>query len=507
MKNYKNFVWSLALAALFSACSSDDDVKTEEVIEVSYPMELTVTFPEMNDGFQHTGWDNATLMALRTDTRGVDKSELKKEASDVFVGTTVDQLDEYSDLALFYPASASTVATSDTMTQALCVALQQGTLADLANHDYAWGKYDGAEPTSAVSMTPVMSLAKFQFQLADGASLSSISQIIITATSGELYSNGVFDMTSGKFITLEAGSVVVKNDAGLSDEVYAAFFPEEEGVSLHFTLTTKDGKAYEGECSQTVVFEAGASYEFAPVVCASLPAARVGDYFYSDATWSSVWNPAKKCVGIVFALDDAQGNLNTSAEASVHGRVVALKDCVEKVTWSLTSGDVEAIANYSVLQDTMTIGSLPYFEGESDSFFSDVKAEQLNQVEVDPVSGRVLKWYTQGALSHWDGEEASSHIHHNISQYPAATWCFNDRYGFYGWYLPSAGELALLWALQNLDVIGEESHEGFVDLEKFGYWSSTECNEGYAWYINFYSGIVYSSSKKSGYNCRPMLRF
>jgi hypothetical protein len=73
--------------------------------------------------------------------------------------------------------------------------------------------------------------------------------------------------------------------------------------------------------------------------------------------------------------------------------------------------------------------------------------------------------------------------------------------------LPSVGELALLYTLQNSGFISNDKQKNYKDFEHFGYWSSTECGEDEAWYVNFYSGIVTGNSKMSTYNIRTVIRF
>ena len=77
----------------------------------------------------------------------------------------------------------------------------------------------------------------------------------------------------------------------------------------------------------------------------------------------------------------------------------------------------------------------------------------------------------------------------------------------YGWYLPSAGELALLWTLHRSGFICNETHEVFEDFDEFGYWTSTEYDEGNVWYINFWSGMITKNSKASAYCVRPVILF
>ncbi len=55
-------------------------------------------------------------------------------------------------------------------------------------------------------------------------------------------------------------------------------------------------------------------------------AAKVGDYFYSDGTWSSVYDNSKTLVGLVFSTVPSASD---ATAGYTHGYVMALKDCVD----------------------------------------------------------------------------------------------------------------------------------------------------------------------------------
>ena len=125
-----------------------------------------------------------------------------------------------------------------------------------------------------------------------------------------------------------------------------------------------------------------------------------------------------------------------------------------------------------------------------------------------PIScGEISAWYSQGALADFDGEGNTQKTVGISGVYYAANYCMNYGRGLYGWYLPSAGELALLWAIHRTDIICNETHSVFKDLKEFGYWTSTEYDESNIWYVNFLSGMVTKNSKASSYNVRPVIRF
>ena len=496
----------LTLATLFVACKDDDEVV--EIVE-TYPVELSISFSEKDADFQCPDWnENGTIAALRTDIRNADKLLLTSSDGETFRATSEEELTAYSKFAFLYPASASTVSSSDTLTQVLYVDKQDGTLDGLADFDYAWGTYSydkNSESYASTSvLTSLMSFCKFQFA-ENGRPIERISQVIITSPTDSLHVVGKLNLSDGSITSQNRGSMIIRNAQGLSGEVYAAFFPTE--TALHFTISTMDGKIYESIIPEVVEFKAGDAFIHTEIACTALEPARIGDYYYSDATWSSMLDESKKCVGIVYALNDANGDLDKNLSESAHGRVVALQDCADKVAWGVSSDDMDNLENQTVLRDTMYVGSLPYLNGTSNSFFSEDAKEKLDGVQIDESTGQIIRWYSAGALSDFDGEEHTLQIAKSTGSFYAAPFCQKYGQGLYGWYLPSAGELALLWSLHRTGLICNEKHSVFKDFKPFGYWTSTECDGGSVWYINFWSGMITKNSKVSSYNCRPVICF
>ena len=476
-----------ALAALFVACNDDEVTITE-----TYPVELSISLPDKEQNFRYQGWnENQEVATFRTDNRSADKLILSL-SNEIYTAISEDEIDENTKFSFLFPASASTASASDTLTQVLYVNNQEGTLDGLAGFDYAWGTYtydmDAEDYASTTVLTPLVSFCRFGFMY-DGSPLKRISQVVITSPTDSLHVVGELNLLDGSVTSRNRGSMIVRNSQGLEGEVYAAFFPTE--TALHFTISTVDGKNYEALLPETVNLKAGESFVCSDIACTELPPAQMGDYYYSDATWSSLLDESKTCVGIVYA----------------EGRAVAVRDAAEEVTWSIISEDLEGIANQTVLQDTMYIGSLPYWEGTSDSFFSDDALELLDGVKLNSSTGEISAWYSQGALSDFDGQENTLQILENGGTCYASINCRDYGKGLYGWYLPSAGELTLLWTLHRSGIICNETHGVFEDFKPFGYWTSTEFDETNVWYINFWSGMITKNSKASLYNVRPVIQF
>lgn len=357
---YKNklLLTLLAWTMLLVACNDSDE--TTEMTE-TYPVELSISFPQKDQTFQYQGWNgNREIAALRTDTRYANKLILSYSGEDTYIAESEKEITEYTKFAFLYPASASTVATSDTLTQMLYIDRQNGTLDGLIDFDYFWGTYaynsDKENDSSTCVMNSLMSFCKFRFTY-NGQPVEQISQVIITSPTDSLHVASKLNLSDGSITSQKRGSIVLQNTQGLAGEIYAALFPTE--TALHFTVSTLNGKSYEATLPEIMEFKTGSTFVHTEVNCSELQPARIGDYYYNDATWSTSLDKSKTCVGIVFALDDRDGNIDKSLTESVHGRVVALEDAEKKTTWGPTSVDIEELENYTFLQDTMSIGSLP----------------------------------------------------------------------------------------------------------------------------------------------------
>lgn len=75
------------------------------------------------------------------------------------------------------------------------------------------------------------------------------------------------------------------------------------------------------------------------------------------------------------------------------------------------------------------------------------------------------------------------------------------------WWLPSEGELAMIWA--NFDKINYALSKisGATQLQTTWYWSSTQDSATYAWNLNLYDGTVSSAYKFRQLRVRPVSAF
>lgn len=75
------------------------------------------------------------------------------------------------------------------------------------------------------------------------------------------------------------------------------------------------------------------------------------------------------------------------------------------------------------------------------------------------------------------------------------------------WWLPSMGEMAMIWA--NLDKINYALSKisGATQLQTTWYWSSTQLSANHAWYLNLIDGYMNTNWKFNQFRVRPVSAF
>ena len=118
----------------------------------------------------------------------------------------------------------------------------------------------------------------------------------------------------------------------------------------------------------------------------------------------------------------------------------------------------------------------------------------------------------EDAVSDFNGEYYCQKL--DSPDFPAAYYCLNFyKKGNRDWYLPSSGELWLIYRhldeIQNaLETVGGQKLITTWDEDVPMYWSSTELRATSAWYMNFNSGCLHWSNKVSdSIKVRPVSKF
>ena len=124
----------------------------------------------------------------------------------------------------------------------------------------------------------------------------------------------------------------------------------------------------------------------------------------------------------------------------------------------------------------------------------------------------------EDAKSDFNGEKYCRNL--NSPDFPAAYYCLNYKKGNRKWYLPSSGELWLIYrhleeVQTALSIVGGQKFDTKTNWENYEvpcYWSSTEGRYGtFSWRLHLYLGggsLAMWDGKVSGsYKVRPISKF
>lgn len=210
--------------------------------------------------------------------------------------------------------------------------------------------------------------------------------------------------------------------------------------------------------------------------------------FYVRPDGSITDEPSNDCIGVVL---NAQGKrfMIEKNEDSNESYVIAGsgKDSTYVFYWGEYNTDQTGITNYNKAYGDNVYG---YLKSESGSY---------NGTPGLPTNVTAL---TNGALSDWKGEANSNVLKRvttgggSYTSYATIGHVLNtflasaDAKGYDDWYIPSCGELSLIYmnltSVNNaLSAIGGQQFNTSTT-----YWSSSEVGTKKAWYVNFSNGRV-----------------
>lgn len=207
------------------------------------------------------------------------------------------------------------------------------------------------------------------------------------------------------------------------------------------------------------------------VAVSSLPtAAKVGDYYYADGTWSGTLStdPSNPCIGIVFKVgagaEDNVGNYNFFfMDNAIHGYVVALQDALSTAgNWGTRGVDTPI--------DNVDNSNVTAYTGYSDT-------------------RTIISTYSSGST--WTDYQAFKAIVDYHSSVPAPSISSD-------WYLPSLAQLGDVYsALGSISTPLTTAGTAFKTENGGRYWTSSEkTNSGQdAWHITMGNGSKTSYAK------------
>lgn len=241
-------------------------------------------------------------------------------------------------------------------------------------------------------------------------------------------------------------------------------------------------------------WEAGKTYEI-PLkvnVETNTNMAKIGDYYYSDGTWSTKYDATKNAIGIVFALsEEKNGAINPNLDKALHGRIAALKDINGTFAWSTEIKDTY-FTNFSLLDGKSAYGEFPY---DGKTFTNKTLPYGIYEWPVGFGEKYALTDYT--GFNNMD-------VIGNL--YPAINAAHSYQNNI-NWYLPALGELARLGMACAAGLLPTDAQ-----LAGWTYWSSTECTNTAAWVYSVWAGtnhnhVVASCDKPVQCHVRPVASF
>lgn len=241
--------------------------------------------------------------------------------------------------------------------------------------------------------------------------------------------------------------------------------------------------------------------------------AKVGDFYYSDGTWSTDLDESKTVVGVVFYVGDPGVDdeaLRESHPDCIHGLVVGLKQA--QCEWQVDYSDFDDEAD-------MTVGE--WIEDNTDYVSIATRSESMSSV-FNKIMGynntMGIDEFNDGEYG-WDYEViVGSKVSSVMSGNPAPSISS-------GWYVPSIKEVSLLCSGVTSESIGDLGYEDTPDNKNMEivnaslakiegatplggvYWSSTEYTVSQVHTVQFASGIVMQTSKGGSNFLRPVLAF
>lgn len=270
----------------------------------------------------------------------------------------------------------------------------------------------------------------------------------------------------------EQENITIKLD-GFSQEIKLPISNFEMGQQYSFNVVIRDGKLTVdgfkiipwGEKKQQDNVVVDGTYK---------QKASIGDFFYSDGTYSSNYN-GKKVIGVVYALtDEKNGNINRKLTESYHGRIVALADAKSPLYggayYMSEYKNVNYISDYTIVGEGNTVvnekGQIEEWpsSGALDDFNGLYETQQLEKFNKDNEDAKWEAWYQC--------------VSYSTEGFPQGSW-----------YLPSLGELYLVYKVSNSRVKKAFDSKYFKSLfsgyEYYhtDYWSSTQVNADEAWMI------------------------
>lgn len=377
--------------------------------------------------------------------------------------------------------------------------------------DFLWSQATGNYSAPAVNFIFTHRMSKINIAFTNG---NDVDLSDLTFSIDGLVLDGTFDTATGEAKAAEYGSAASLTAALSTDSKASLIVFPQSADKLTVTATT-EGQQYSCALSPGA-FASGNAYTFNIVVKktgmtvtgstitdwtaggefngeATMPPAKVGDYFYSDGTYSTALDASKTCIGIVFHIGHHENDGSDYSSTGIgrtqcHGYVVALQDAaIDRCMWGVYGTEIGCIPT-DANGDKQDNRNNPDIDWNGYAWTQKIIAaaggkDKLNATEQ---AGYPATWYA--VVSYEAGCNAPSKSS--------------------GWFLPSIGQFWKIYQDRS-SLLGSVSGAG---LKSNWYVSSSEYYDSPAedaLYVNVYSGNVNLGSKDNRMNCevRPVLAF
>ena len=317
----------------------------------------------------------------------------------------------------------------------------------------------------------------------------AVGSVTITAKAGDVYDECEVNVVEKSVEDIILSEVDIELTVGQTHTLTATVMPEGLG-DVVLEWATSDGNVAvvdnegtvtavsAGKAIITVTCQSVTSECNVTVAAVQLPAPQIGDFYYSDGTWSSDLDDAKQLVGVVFyAGDPAQddGILKNDYPECTHGLVISLQR--QKGPWQ---------AGYSNYNDHVDVWVQENLSGYESLLGG------MNGTSADDNLNEMLGYQYTKAIKAFNEDPSHANcqvdVVSGLSSFEAETPAPSSSTG---WYLPSIKEVTLMFygeyegniydicdEAPNRDVINASlqkiSGADLIGDDDTYYWSSSE---------------------------------
>ena len=439
---------TLALGVGLCSCSQED-LGENPAQAVGQPVTVSVQLPGEvgSDGLSRAVPEIPADHQLRCilyvsggDAEPIRQEVVADEASDVITFSFTPPADTYT--CSFWADYVKTDANSDGTYDDLyynTTNLPNVTFADNADLfnneacDAFTGHFTQDEITSGTPVTLSRPLAKVNFISEEAVGADATVDVTYTVSNGMNISTGAVSTTTATLSCTDKAVADAEGNVLFYNYLFADGESTKLPASISYTLGDKEGTIPTNEIPLAANTPYNLSFSTASGEVVASP--KVGDYFFTDGTWSSSLdgNIEKTVAGVVFAV---KGDGTSSAiESDGTTNYSNVDGATDVLAWVIAAKDA---GNFRFLAENQTISALPENLGTETTDIFGYKNSNAWQTQNESNYLAV-----NGALNYKVGEETTP-----IS-------------GTSGWYLPSMGQMEALVKVYATKVdTGENPTEG-----------------------------------------------